>query len=75
LVVAGVSAELVGAKHARRAEAARVVESLADLAARMEELVTRVDRLVADVDCRLMTIEITIGDAAQRGVGVSRPSA
>ncbi len=65
LILAGVSAEREGAKCARQAEAARVVESLADLAARMEELVTRVDRLVADVDRRLTTIEITLGDAAQ----------
>ena len=65
LILAGVSDELEGVKRARQAEAARVVESLADLAARMEELVTRVDRLVADVDRRLTTIEITLGDSAQ----------
>ena len=65
LILAGVSAELEGARLARRAEEARVVESLSVLTERVEELVARVDRLVADVDRRLTDIEITLGLAPQ----------
>ena len=65
LILAGVSAELEGARLARRAEEARVVESLSILTERVEELVARVDRLVADVDRRLTDIEITLGLAPQ----------